>query len=234
MTISGETIDYGPCAFMDVYDPGTVFSSIDTGGRYAYGNQPYIGGWNLARFAESLLPLLHEEEEQAIEIAQGAIAEYGKLYERNWLNGMRAKLGIFNESDEDESLIKDLLSMMQKHQADFTNTFRSLTMGEYKELSFTNHPDFSKWVQLWQNRLSKQTETLESSLQLMRNHNPYVIPRNHRVEEALDAAVNEEDYSVMEKLLSALAKPYSYSGEHDEYCTLPEPSGRPYQTFCGT
>jgi len=234
MTISGETIDYGPCAFMDVYDPGTVFSSIDTGGRYAYGNQPYIGGWNLARFAECLLPLLHDVEEQAVEIAQDAIAEYGKLFEHNWLAGMRAKLGIFNEEGEDKELIKDLLSMMQKHRADFTNTFRALTIGNHEELTFANQPEFSKWLQLWQERLGRQTESLESSRQLMRKNNPSVIPRNHLVEEALDAAVNDEDNSVMEQLLTVLADPFSYSKEHEEYCKLPEQSGRPYQTFCGT
>ena len=127
MTISGETIDYGPCAFMDTYDPATVFSSIDSQGRYAYGNQPYIAGWNLARFAETLLPLLHENQEQAVKLAQDAISDFTELYQANWLAGMRAKLGIFNEEEQDESLIEDLLSMMQKYHADYTNTFRALT-----------------------------------------------------------------------------------------------------------
>ena len=135
MTISGETIDYGPCAFMDTYDPETVFSSIDRQGRYAYGNQPYMGGWNLARFAESLLPLLHENQEQAIEIAQDAISDFAELYQSNWLAGMRAKLGIFNEETEDQSLIEDLLNMMQKYRADYTNTFRSLTFESYEDTS---------------------------------------------------------------------------------------------------
>ena len=137
MTISGETIDYGPCAFMDVYDPATVFSSIDREGRYAYGNQPYIGGWNLARFAETLLPLLYEDQEQAVELAQEAISEFNKLYHKNWFAGMRAKLGIFNEEEQDESLIEDLLSMMQKNRADYTNTFRALTFdkhGRYRSI----------------------------------------------------------------------------------------------------
>ena len=124
MAISGESIDFGPCAFMDAYDPETVFSSIDREGRYAYGNQPYIAGWNLARFAESLLPLLHENQEQAIEIAQDAISDFAELYQSNWLAGMRAKLGIFNEETEDQPLIEDLLNMMQKYRADYTNTFR--------------------------------------------------------------------------------------------------------------
>ena len=127
MAISGETIDYGPCAFMDAYDPATVFSSIDIQGRYAYGNQPNIAAWNLARFAETLLPLLHEDQEQAVKLAQDAISDFTELYHRNWLAGMRAKLGIFNEEKQDESLIEDLLSMMQKYRADYTNTFRALT-----------------------------------------------------------------------------------------------------------
>ena len=128
MTISGETIDYGPCAFMDEYDPATVFSSIDHQGRYAYGNQPYMSGWNLERFAETLLPLFHDNQEHAIKMAQDAIAEFNKLYHENWFAGMRAKLGIFNEEKEDETLIEDLLNMMQKYRADYTNTFRALTL----------------------------------------------------------------------------------------------------------
>ncbi len=127
MAISGETIDYGPCAFMDTYDPATVFSSIDAQGRYAYGNQPQIAGWNLARFAEALLPLLHDQQEEALKLAEDAILEFPKLYESNWLAGMRAKLGIFNEEEQDEALIEDLLSLMQEHHADYTNTFRALT-----------------------------------------------------------------------------------------------------------
>ncbi|MEX2414808.1 MAG: YdiU family protein, partial [Paenibacillaceae bacterium] len=126
MALSGETIDYGPCAFMDAYDPGTVFSSIDIHGRYAYGNQPNIAAWNLARFAEALLPLLHDNEEQAVKLAEDAISDFTELYHRNWLAGMRSKLGIFNEELQDESLIEDLLSMMQKYRADYTNTFRAL------------------------------------------------------------------------------------------------------------
>ena len=127
MTISGETIDYGPCAFMDTYDPATVFSSIDRQGRYAYGNQPNIGVWNLARLAESLLPLLHEDQEQAVTLAQEKLSEFAGLFKSNFLKGMRAKLGLFNEEEEDASLVDSLLNMMQKHRADYTNTFRALT-----------------------------------------------------------------------------------------------------------
>ena len=136
MTISGETIDYGPCAFMDTYDPATVFSSIDIQGRYAYGNQPTIVGWNLARFAETLIPLLHEDESEAVKLAQDAISDFPEQYQSNWLSGMRAKLGLFNEEKEDESLIEDLLNMMKKHHADYTNTFRALTFDKLEDTDF--------------------------------------------------------------------------------------------------
>lgn len=234
MTISGETIDYGPCAFMDTYDPSTVFSSIDTQGRYSYGNQPYIGGWNLARFAETLLPLLHEDEKQAIELAQNAISTYSELFHRNWLAGMRAKLGIFNEEEQDESLIEDLLSTMKKYSSDFTNTFRALTSDSLEETVLHGKPEFVQWYERWQARLGRQEESKASIQKLMRNSNPGVIPRNHRVEEALDAAVKQGDYSVMERLLEVLASPYAHTSEQAAYCTLPAPSNRPYRTFCGT
>lgn len=233
MAISGETIDYGPCAFMNEYDPATVFSSIDRQGRYAYGNQPNIGGWNLARFAESLLPLLHEDQDQAVEIAQNAISDYPDLYHSNWLAGMRAKLGIFNEEIEDKALIEDLLTLMEKHHADFTNTFRALTFDKLEDSPLFGSPEFEQWTKLWQDRLGRQQESKETSHQLMRDSNPAVIPRNHRVEEALEAA-EQGDLSVMEKLLEVLTKPFAHSQEQAEYCTLPGPSSRPYQTFCGT
>ncbi|PFO08660.1 hypothetical protein COJ85_02835 [Bacillus sp. AFS076308] len=234
MTISGETIDYGPCAFMDQYDPSTVFSSIDREGRYAYANQPYIGGWNLARFAETLLPLLHENQEQAVQLAQETISGFTKLYQTNWLAGMRAKIGIFNEEEQDESLFEELLNLMHKYQADYTNTFRSLTFAQYDDNKLFGKPEFLKWKERWKARLGRQKETEEESIQLMQNSNPSVIPRNHRVEEALEAAVTQGDYSVMNKLLQILSNPYAHNPGQEEYCTLPEPSTRPYQTFCGT
>jgi serine/tyrosine/threonine adenylyltransferase len=234
MAISGETIDYGPCAFMDSYDPETVFSSIDREGRYAYGNQPYIAGWNLARFAETLLPLLHDDEKEAVELAQGALSDFADLYQENWLKGMRAKLGFFNEEVQDESLIEGLLSMMQKHRADYTNTFRSLTFGKQEDIAMFGTQEFTKWNDLWQERITRQQESKASVHQLMRNSNPAVIPRNHRVEEALDAAVKLGDYSVMKRLLDVLSHPYAQSLEHTEYCAKPAESNRPYRTFCGT
>lgn len=234
MTVSGETIDYGPCAFMDAYDPATVFSSIDTRGRYAYGNQPQIAQWNLARFAETLLPLLHENEGEAIKLAEEAVADFGELYHNNWLGGMRAKLGIFNEESGDESLIKELLGMMQRFGADFTNTFRALTLDRPTDNELFDSGEFTSWHKLWKARLGRQQESKEASLKLMQRNNPGVIPRNHRVEEALEAAVKRGDYSVMKRLLNVLSKPYSYSPEQEDYCTLPNPSGIPYRTYCGT
>jgi Uncharacterized conserved protein len=234
MALSGETIDYGPCAFMDVYDPMTVFSSIDIYGRYAYVNQPYIAEWNLTRFAETLLPLLHVDMEQAVKLAQDAVSDFPKLYHTNWLTGMRAKLGIFNEEPEDESLIEGFLSMMQKHRADYTNTFRALTLDRLEDTDLYTSAEFTEWYKIWQERLGRQKELKESSFQLMRNSNPVLIPRNHRVEEALEAAVNQGDYSVMKRFLDALSSPYAYSPEQEHYSTLREPSSCPYRTFCGT
>ena len=233
MAISGETIDYGPCAFMDTYDPATVFSSIDRKGRYAYGNQPPVAIWNLARFAETLVPLLHTNSEQAVSVAQDAILKFNELYRNNWLGGMRAKLGIFNEEPQDETLIEDLLSIMQKYGADYTNTFRALTINELSDMALFDTESFVAWNELWQVRLDRQQESRESSKQLMKKSNPAVIPRNHRVEEALEAAQKQGDYSVMERLLNVLSNPYEYSNEQENYATLPAKSACGYRTFCG-
>ncbi|KAF6616208.1 YdiU family protein [Paenibacillus sp. EKM102P] len=234
MTLSGETIDYGPCAFMDTYNPETVFSSIDMQGRYAYVNQPHIAAWNLARFAETLLPLLHDNREQAVQLAEDAISDFANMFRHHWLTGMRAKLGIFNEELEDESLIEDLLKIMQKHRADYTNTFRALTLNKLEDADLFSTADFTQWNKQWQARLDRQQESEASSHQLMRSSNPAIIPRNHRVEEALEAAVEREDYSVMENLLEVLSDPYAYSTEQEVYSTLPEEPTCPYRTFCGT
>jgi uncharacterized protein YdiU (UPF0061 family) len=234
MAISGETIDYGPCAFMDVYDPSTVFSSIDIHGRYAYGNQPSIAAWNLARFAEALLPLLDEIQEQAVKLAEEVLSNFSRLFHLSWIAGMRSKLGIFNEETQDEALIERLLNMMKKYKADYTNTFRSLSFENLDGMAMFDSPDFNQWYKLWRERLGRQTESKESALQLMRNSNPAVIPRNHRVEEAIDAAVTHGDYSVMERLLVVLSNPYAHSPEQLAYAVLPDPSSCLYKTFCGT
>ncbi len=234
MTISGETIDYGPCAFMDTFDPATVFSSIDRQGRYAYGNQPPIAGWNLARFAETLLPLLHDEDEKSLQLAQDAISEFPKLYHSNWLKGMRAKLGIFNEEEEDKALIEELLGMMHEHEADYTNTFRSLTFNQQEDSALFASEEFAQWKNRWEERLDRQQNSNKDVQELMKNSNPAVIPRNHRVEEALEAAVERGDLTVMEGLLKVLSNPYEHSPEQEKYCAPAPPSERPYRTFCGT
>ncbi|MFU7591661.1 protein adenylyltransferase SelO [Priestia sp. RMT2NF4] len=232
MTISGETIDYGPCAFMDTYDPETVFSSIDVQGRYAYQNQPGITGWNLARFAEALLPLLDQDIEKAVEIAQNAVTEFPKFYRENWLAGMQAKLGLFNEEKEDEALFQELLTMMKNYKADYTNTFRALTFNKLGKSDLFESEEFAQWQELWQKRLGRQKQSKAESEELMKHNNPAVIPRNHRVEAALDAA-QKGDYSVMEDLLEVLSSPYE-SPDQSEYCTPSAPSNQPYQTYCGT
>ena len=234
MALSGETIDYGPCAFMDTYDPATVFSSIDIHGRYAYGNQPHIAGWNLTRFAETLLPLLHVNQAQAVKLAQHAISDFTELYHSHWLAGMRVKLGMFGEEIEDESLIESLLSMMQKYRADYTNTFRALTFDSRSDTVLFGSAEFARWHELWQARLGRQQESKAASQQLMQSCNPGVIPRNHQVETALEAAVQQGDYSVMERLLHVLSSPYAHSSKQADYSTLPPLSIRPYRTFCGT
>jgi serine/tyrosine/threonine adenylyltransferase len=235
MTLSGETIDYGPCAFMDTYDPATVFSSIDRHGRYAYANQPPIAQWNLARFIETLLPLLHPEQEKALALGEEAIATFPERYERYWLSGMRAKLGLFTEETEDVSLIQTLLTWMHQNQKDFTNTFRVLSSETLQEAPFFEEKGFADWHAQWQARLARQPESSEDVGRLMRAHNPAVIPRNHRVEEALTAAVEQGDFSVMQRLLTILTAPYADLKTRDnEFCQPPELGGPAYKTFCGT
>jgi uncharacterized protein YdiU (UPF0061 family) len=208
---------------MDVYVPDTVFSSIDTHGRYSYKNQPLIGAWNLSRFAEALLPLFHENENQAAEKADREIAHYSECYNNFWLCGMRKKLGIFNDEAEDYALITELLSLMAENKMDFTNTFRTLPEAT---------ASFAAWRGKWQARLNRQPQNSEAVSSLMKANNPAVIPRNHRVEEALSAA-EQGDFSVMHDLLTALSKPYEDCGKYSqppESCS----GGCGYKTFCGT
>ena len=233
MAISGETIDYGPCAFMNAYRPDTVFSSIDVGGRYAYGKQPMIGQWDLARLAESLLPLLDSDQEKAIAIATDALGEYPAVFERYWLAGMRKKLGLQTPETDDLELIQSLLGWMQKSKADFTNTFRDLSSAEPPAHDRYREPDFQAWHARWQLRLGRNGGANTSANTLMRTVNPAVIPRNHRVEEALSAAENQDDLSVLQRLLSVLATPYAECPDWAEYRD-PPPEGCNYQTFCGT
>jgi uncharacterized protein YdiU (UPF0061 family) len=233
MAVSGETIDYGPCAFMDAYHPGTVFSSIDTNGRYAYGNQPDIGSWNLARFAETLLPLFSDDRVKAITLAQDEIEQYKELLHEEWLSGMRAKLGFFNAEAQDENLISSLLDMMDRYDADYTNTFRALTFNTSEPSGLYDKKDFVDWHLAWKYRLKRQDVSDKSAADLMRRSNPAVIPRNHRVEMALDAALNG-DGSVMSRLLDVLRDPFAHAPDQAEYAAPPDPSACPYKTFCGT
>ena len=234
VTISGETIDYGPCAFMDVYKRDTVFSSIDTQGRYAYGNQPQITGWNLARFAESLLALIHEDPEQAAEMAQEQLKKYPDIFHAAWLEGMRAKLGLTTEEANDLQLMQVLLETMEKFGVDYTNTFRALAENRRPADAFFFSVAFKEWESAWHKRLERQGTSYEDVSALMLRSNPAVIPRNHRVEEALDAAVENGDYTVMHKLLEVLATPYELAEENSRYAEPPDAGCGPYRTFCGT
>ncbi len=234
MSLCGDTIDYGPCAFMDAYDPNTVFSSIDFNGRYAYGRQPQIARWNLARFAETLLPLIHEDPKAAVLMATEAISGFSDTFRHHWLAGMRAKLGLSTREANDGDLVEDLLNCMRRHGADFTNTFRDLPSGFLPEASMFRAQDFKQWFDRWQARLDRQPDSREASRRLMNSHNPAVIPRNHRVEEALAAAVERADFTVLDKLMGVLSRPYEEPPEAAGYHLPPPPSAQPYQTFCGT
>ena len=232
MTISGETIDYGPCAFMDVYDPKTVFSSIDRIGRYAYCNQPAITKWNLARFAECLLPLIDKDNDEAIKIATNSINSFEEKYENKWMSMMRNKLGLFGIHDKDKPLILDLLTWMHQKKADYTNTFCHLMNNNKKKNNLYEDKHFAIWKKRWQQRLSQNNNSLEKSLELMRKNNPLVIPRNHKVEEVLEAA-EKGDLKPINKILEILDQPYSDNKDLSEYQN-PSLSSKKYETFCGT
>jgi uncharacterized protein YdiU (UPF0061 family) len=231
MTISGETIDYGPCAFMDAYDPATVFSSIDHHGRYAFGNQPRIALWNLARLAESMLPLIHEDQKQAVPLAEEALNRFPDTFMRYWQKGMRRKLGIVTEQAQDTGLIDALLEWMKNQRADYTNTFcRLSSMAE----GAAAPEGLTEWVTRWQTRLAQEPHSAKEAAAIMRQTNPAVIPRNHQVEAALSAAVNDQDFRPTEALLTVLATPYQLKPEYAGYAAPAPPSERPYKTFCGT
>ena len=231
MAISGETIDFGPCAFMNAYDPATVFSSIDRGGRYAYGNQPNIAQWNLARFAETLLPLLDADEEKAVAIAMELLNEFPARFERYWLDGMRQKLGLLADEPGDLELVQSLLDWMQKSRADFTNTFLDLSSVEPPPDELHQDSVFRDWHSRWQQRLGLDDRA--ASIALMRNSNPVVIPRNHRVEEALAAAEERDDLSFLHRLLAVLESPFEAKGDIAPY-QVPSPNDDSYRTYCGT
>jgi uncharacterized protein YdiU (UPF0061 family) len=232
MTISGETIDYGPCAFMDQYHPKTVFSSIDKFGRYAYSNQPPITKWNLARFAECLIPLIDKNEEAAIKIATDVIDNFQNIYEKKWLNMMRDKLGLFGEDKNDRKLIDDLLNWMEKHKIDYTNTFCHLMEIKIDDNTYKEEA-FITWFEEWKKRSKLNNSSKEKQIELMKKNNPIVIPRNHKVEEALSEAYNG-NLEKMNKLNNVLKNPYSNQEDISEYQVPAPMTDEKYQTFCGT
>lgn len=242
MSISGETIDFGPCAFMDAYDPATVFSSIDEGGRYAYQNQGPIAHWNLARLAETLLPLFAPSSEEAIALAREHLGGFEALFNERYISGLRAKLGLSQSEPEDEALMEELLSHMHTSRADFTLTFRMLGDAlagrangrETLRSHFLDEARFESWWADWRARASRERTTAAEQAHAMAKVNPAFIPRNHRVEEALAQAVEQGDLSAFEALLKVLARPYEDQPESAAYAEPPPTDFGQYRTFCGT
>jgi serine/tyrosine/threonine adenylyltransferase len=233
MALSGETIDYGPCAFMDTYDPNTVFSSIDHKGRYAYANQPHIAQWNIARLAESLLPVLQDKMENAMEVAEETLNGFGAIYKERWMTMMRSKLGLLDDLPGDEKLVAELFECMHQNEADFTNTFRELSEEELPQGKLYGNESFKEWHARWQTRLEEEEQPRQSSLALMKANNPAVIPRNHKVAEALESA-NEGELNPLNDLLAALENPYENRNDLKPYQSPPKPEEKVLQTFCGT
>jgi uncharacterized protein YdiU (UPF0061 family) len=239
-SVAGETIDYGPCAFMDAYHPSTVYSSIDTFGRYAYGNQPRIAKWNLTRLAECLLPLLAEHKEAAVKQAEDALAAFAGGFEAAYTAALRRKLGLLRPRPDDLSLAQDLLEHMARSGADFTLTFRRLcdaaanTGGNGAERGHTFDAAFEGWIARWRHRLTEEGGEPGAGRQAMRAANPAFIPRNHLVEEAISAAVDSGDLSVFESLLTVLSMPYEEQPACLRYADPPRPEQVVQQTFCGT
>jgi uncharacterized protein YdiU (UPF0061 family) len=242
MSLAGETIDYGPCAFMDAYDPDTVFSSIDAAGRYKYSNQPGIAQWNLTRLAEAMLPLFVDDrpgtesgvEARAVERATAVLEWFAERFQHHWLAGMRAKLGLVTEEPGDQALADALLEWMQKTPADFTNTFRLLCRPEDARRKADDDPTFAAWHAQWQARREREPGTADEAVALMRRSGPAIIPRNHKVEEALDAAANHDDLTPLNRLLDALRTPYDHDRVPPEFASPAPAGGLPYRTFCGT
>lgn len=256
MTVSGETIDYGPCAFLEAYDPATVFSSIDHGGRYAFGNQPGIARWNLARLAEALLPLLADEAQAALALARPVIDAFPAWFDEAWRAGQRAKLGLVRAQPDDAALADDWLALLQAQQIDFTLAWRALAEAAAADAAsevtgeaaddaqgapaplqalFADRAPLQAWLARWRARLAQEDASPPVRAAAMRRASPWIIPRNHRVEEALAAAVDEDDLRPFERLLAALLRPWDVQPEHAALAepAPPEVTAR-YQTFCGT
>jgi serine/tyrosine/threonine adenylyltransferase len=241
MTVSGETIDYGPCAFMDAYRPGMVFSSIDRFGRYAYANQPGIAVWNLTRFAETLVPLLDGDQDAAVALAEGALRKFQGAYEATFHAGLRRKIGLLTEKEGDLQLVSELFEIMDKHEADFTLTFRSLAddldaaTGEGPTRNLFKEPAaFDRWAERWRQRLAEEPGHDGERRRVMLATNPKYIARNHRIEALITAAVDGNDFGPFEEMLGVLAKPFDEQPGMEDYTLPPKPEERVLQTFCGT
>jgi len=242
MAVSGETIDFGPCAFMDSYDPDAVFSSIDEQGRYAYGNQPHAAVWNLARFAETLLPIIDASVDRAVELAGAALETFAVRFSDLSLAGVRRKLGLSAREDGDAALGGDLLGAMHRNQADFTLTFRGLCDAAEQDAAdarvrslFANPRDYDEWALRWRVRLAREAQEPRARAEAMRMVNPAFIPRNHRIQRVIDAAVEAGDFAPFAELSAVLARPYQALEGFESYAAdPPQPSERVLRTFCGT
>lgn len=242
MSIAGETLDYGPCAFMDAFHPSTVYSFVDQGGRYAYNQQPRIGDWNMMQFAETLLPLLAADPDDAVALAREALEAYPVHFEAAYHAGLRRKIGLAETAEGDIDLINDLLSRMAAQRADFTLTFRLLadaraedsTRDEPVRGRFDNPESFDAWAQRWRRRLALETRGDDKRRADMRAVNPAFIPRNHQVQRAIDAATRDGDLTVLDELLHAVGTPYEDNPALDRYALPPEPNEVVRRTFCGT
>jgi uncharacterized protein YdiU (UPF0061 family) len=240
-SIAAETIDYGPCAFMDNYDPEAVFSAIDRGGRYAYMNQPAIGEWNLTALAECLLPLISDDVDAAIDEAKEALSAYAATFGKAYEGGLRRKLGLASEQEGDKVLARDLLTMMAAAGADFTLTFRALSdaaAGPEQDANvrslFADTAAIEAWLQRWRQRLEQESTDAATRSAAMKAVNPAYIPRNHRVEAMIRAAVDRDDFAPFEELMTVLSKPFEDQPEFVHYAEPPKKHERVLQTFCGT
>jgi uncharacterized protein YdiU (UPF0061 family) len=240
VAVSGETIDFGPCAFVEGFDPGAVFSSIDEGGRYAYGNQPSIGKWNMVRFAEALLPLLANDDDRAVQLATEALDRFDGLYLEAWLTGARRKLGLVTEGDDDVGLLTGWLDLLAAQRVDFTLAWRRLAdaaAGDEAPLLalFDDHEPLDTWLARWRDRLAGEPAEPAIRAAAMRTANPIYIARNHLVEEALAAAVDEGDLGPFERLLDVVTRPYDERLDDVRYAhPAPPEFTASYRTFCGT
>jgi serine/tyrosine/threonine adenylyltransferase len=238
MAVSGETIDFGPCAFLDEFDPAAVFSSIDEGGRYAYGNQPHAAAWNLARFAETLLPIIDPNPARSVELATEVVSTFAARFADCWLGGMRGKLGLTTNEQGDRELVEDLLGAMHRNQADFTLTFRGLCDAAAEQCEprtgVVAARDFDGWAQRWLSRLARESALPMARAEAMRLVNPAYIPRNHRIEQIIEAAVERGDFAPFEEFSALLSQPFRDQSGFAAYARPPLPSERVLQTFCGT